>query len=55
LVKPENQPKAGLLNKRCSRLAPALSVTEFIIVADMIWVTLFFAYQVVLKNPPDWF
>ncbi len=33
-------PLAGLLNKS-SCLAPALGVTKFIIVADMIWVTLY--------------
>jgi hypothetical protein len=34
--------EAGLLNKG-SCLAPALGVTKFVIVTDMIWVTLCYA------------
>jgi hypothetical protein len=50
-----NKPTTGTLNK-CSGLAPALSVTEFIIVSDMIWVTLSYAIQVGLRSlskPPQ--
>jgi hypothetical protein len=47
-------PEAGLLNKS-SCLAPALGVTKFIIVGDMILVTLCCATYVILRsstNPP---
>jgi hypothetical protein len=47
-------PEAGLLNKS-SCLAPALGVTKFIIVGDMILVTLCCATYVALRcstNPP---
>ncbi len=44
------RPKAGLLNKRTS-LAPALGVTKFIIILDMILVTLCCVPEVWLRCP----
>ncbi len=46
--------EADLLNK-CSCLAPALGVTKFIIVKDMIWVTLcgFLSRNQMFNKPPS--